>query len=345
MIKIEDRVYLGTGRHSKNKLLLEKYKISHIQSSAKEVEYVFGKSYAYKLVPLTEVNGYDTNSALNRAANFIKQSLEFGSGILIHDGLISDSRSTSCLIAFLIKYSGVDLDDAYKKLQEKRETIVLSEFYYRELQKFKIFLKDRYLGAQKLWPTFLSNCDTNTIYTRSFVRDAKEKTIAQSQRSDGFSVLSQNFCNGNKQQENQKKYDITDEDQIQENKEEDEKDEQGLYYQRKVARESATQYGFPDAGKQRCDFKQKEKSTKEIQNFYKTSEAFKNQDQNNQNFDNQSQQSEYKKKIYSLFFIKKNNIVISLFINGMGIKLLIVVKGLIITQAEKLMRKMNSLSG
>jgi len=66
--------------------------------------------------------GFNIALHLDSAADFIKQGLDNGNGVLVHCHM-GISRSTTCIIAYLLKYEGMDLSSALNLCKSSRPIV------------------------------------------------------------------------------------------------------------------------------------------------------------------------------------------------------------------------------
>lgn len=82
----------------------------------------------------------------DEAFSFIQEARANGDNIFIHCQM-GKSRSATIVIAYLIKYSNMSTEEAYKFLKEKRKTIFPNLGFMRQLREFEKKLK---LGIEKM---------------------------------------------------------------------------------------------------------------------------------------------------------------------------------------------------
>ena len=130
MSLILNGLYLGTWTEGHSRFFLNSHSISHILVSVSEIEHSFPKYYNYKTIPLQIDSAFDASTWFDVAANFIFTSLEDGTGCLVHD-FKGDSRSTSCVMAYMIKFMNLSFEQAFKKILEKKNNAKINRHYQR----------------------------------------------------------------------------------------------------------------------------------------------------------------------------------------------------------------------
>ena len=120
LIKIIDRLYLGNASTATNWSELEKHNIRYIVNiSAGKM--LFPSQITYLRINMKDGKDSDIKKHLDEVVNFIEESKTFAS-VLVHcKGAIS--RSPSFIIAYLCKFQGMNLDEAYQHVKKCRNQI------------------------------------------------------------------------------------------------------------------------------------------------------------------------------------------------------------------------------
>jgi atypical dual specificity phosphatase len=102
--------------------MLKRYNISHILCAAGELKAVFPNNFTYKMIRASDRSSFNIGVFLDSAADFIKRSMHSGTGILVHCHM-GISRSTSCVMAYLMKYENMTMTGAYTLCKRQRSII------------------------------------------------------------------------------------------------------------------------------------------------------------------------------------------------------------------------------
>jgi len=123
MSKILDSLYLGSYADAKNQNLLISLGITHIVTVGVELRPIFPTSFKYFYIPAFDSPEYKLNVYFDEAADFIHKAIEKANGkVLVHChwGI---SRSTTIVLAYLIKYHKMTPFEA-KVFVKKRRSII-----------------------------------------------------------------------------------------------------------------------------------------------------------------------------------------------------------------------------
>lgn len=136
MAKVQNKLYIGTWVEARSRHFLNRHEISHILVTAPEVGVAFEGSYKYKILPLLDLESFNIGPWQDPAADYIKSALEEGTGLLIHD-FKNDSRSAICMLAYVIKHLGWNLNEGFKRVQERKPDIKVCKSFNTQLQFFE----------------------------------------------------------------------------------------------------------------------------------------------------------------------------------------------------------------
>jgi atypical dual specificity phosphatase len=123
--EIIDNIYVGSGYHASNWELLEKLEITHIINVAVEIPNYFENDIDYLKIDKIKDDGeeiYNKNELDILLENIHKILKNKKNKLFIHC-LVGRSRSVTILIAYLIKYHKINLDESLKLIKSKREYI------------------------------------------------------------------------------------------------------------------------------------------------------------------------------------------------------------------------------
>ncbi len=135
MSRIQPKLYLGNFRDASNMTALKRNNISHILCTAGELNAVFPQNFTYKLIRASDHPGFNLGVYLDSAADFIHNSLKHGSGVLVHC-YMGISRSTSCVMAYLMKYQNMTMANAFSLCKKYRRIVCPNPGFMNQLKKF-----------------------------------------------------------------------------------------------------------------------------------------------------------------------------------------------------------------
>jgi len=129
-------MYLGPEDAAENRDFLDLAGIRHILNVTWVVENQFPDLCRYKKVEIDDLEEEDIGKHLESCTDFIQEAKESGTKILVHceQGI---SRSASCVIAFLIKYEGMSLIEAYWHVKGIRYCVSPNEGFMEHLVAFE----------------------------------------------------------------------------------------------------------------------------------------------------------------------------------------------------------------
>ena len=138
--KIIDNIYLGSAYHASNWELLESLEITHVINVAIEVPNYFEDDLYYLQTDKIKDNGEEIfkKEELDKLIEKIEEILKNQKNKIFVHCLVGRSRSVTILIAYLLKYKKITLDESIELLKNKRE-------YINPSIKLINFLKDNYV--------------------------------------------------------------------------------------------------------------------------------------------------------------------------------------------------------
>jgi len=113
-------VYIGDKRMAKDKELMQTLGITHIVNVTKDIRNYFDiPPFKYLKCPCDDTDVAMLNDHFDKAADFIAEGVSEGHAVLVHcqQGV---SRSTSIVLAYLIKKQNLTLKEAYTKVRAAR---------------------------------------------------------------------------------------------------------------------------------------------------------------------------------------------------------------------------------
>ncbi|XP_070544354.1 probable rhodanese domain-containing dual specificity protein phosphatase [Ptychodera flava] len=145
----EDILFQGSGEHAIDEDVFKNLKITHVVNISTEVPNAFPNKAAYLNIQVSDEVRSNIMSKLSLAADFIASAIANGGRVLVHC-VLGASRSSTIVIAYLIKYHGWTLKDAYDYLKECRPCVSPNRGFLAQLSKFE----------EELFGKKLSNVDS-----------------------------------------------------------------------------------------------------------------------------------------------------------------------------------------
>lgn len=140
MSRIRSKLYIGNYRDAQNITMLKRNKISHILCAAGELRAVFPNNFTYKMIRASDHSGFNIGMFLDGAADFIHRSIKNGTGILVHCHM-GISRSTTCVMAYLMKYENMTMTSAFSLCKRMRPMVSPNPGFMTQLRKYQERLK------------------------------------------------------------------------------------------------------------------------------------------------------------------------------------------------------------
>ena len=134
--KICDFIYLGSYQNAINQSELKKLKIKFILNCAHECSNTPIKNSRYKHIKLYDDPHCDLSQHFSAAFSFINEAINTKSNILIHCAM-GVSRSSSIVIAYLMKYQRMSFQDAYWYVKKRRSIIFPNFGFMTQLTQYE----------------------------------------------------------------------------------------------------------------------------------------------------------------------------------------------------------------
>ena len=134
--KIFSWLYLGSYQNACNSKDLKDLKIGYVLNCAAECENKNFADIIYFQVKLNDFPNFNISSFFKKTNEFINKAKLSGKNILIHCQL-GISRSTTCLIAYMIKYLGYTTVTALQYIKTKRPHIMPNFGFLQQLKNYE----------------------------------------------------------------------------------------------------------------------------------------------------------------------------------------------------------------
>ena len=137
MSRINDHLLIGDYKDCQDYKFLKQNKITHILCAAGELEAAFPNEFTYKMIRGSDCPKFDLAKHFDEAADFIKKAIEKAGQVLVHC-YAGVSRSTSCVIAYLIKHEGMNFHDALRLCRRGRSIVQPNPGFIEQLKEYAI---------------------------------------------------------------------------------------------------------------------------------------------------------------------------------------------------------------
>lgn len=137
MSKIKEGLYIGNWRDAQNRAFLVNQKITHVLCAAAELRPVFPKEYHYLHINAQDSLYFNLKKDFERAADFIYEALQGNGRVFVHC-YAGVSRSTSCVLSYLIRHERMKLFTALKMCKSKRPIVRPNPSFMNQLKEWEI---------------------------------------------------------------------------------------------------------------------------------------------------------------------------------------------------------------
>ena len=134
--KIFDWLFLGCYRNAIDRQEIKDLGINYVLNCAMECLESFPPTVKYCHLKLNDMPLFKIIPYLERATSFINQAQINGGKILVHCQM-GISRSTSCVIAYMIKYMGYTAMDALEFIKKKRSIVMPNFGFMQQLMNYE----------------------------------------------------------------------------------------------------------------------------------------------------------------------------------------------------------------
>ena len=138
--KIFNWLYLGSYQNACNIKDLKDLKINYILNCAVECQNKNYENIIYYQAKIHDLPNFNISIFFSKTNNFINKAKLAGKNILIHCQL-GISRSTTCLIAYMIKYMGYNTVSAMQFIKNKRPHIMPNFGFLQQLKNYEDKIK------------------------------------------------------------------------------------------------------------------------------------------------------------------------------------------------------------
>ena len=132
-------IFISDAQCALNKDLLKQLKITHVLNAAEGEVHTGPKYYnniIYMGIALVDLPHENISLYFDQVADFIHHCLSHRGKIVVHCAM-GISRSTTCVVAYLIKYCNMNVNEALKLLRKKRAIIDPNPGFIIQLKNFQ----------------------------------------------------------------------------------------------------------------------------------------------------------------------------------------------------------------
>lgn len=135
-IEIIPHLFLGSVGCASNLDELQKKNITHIVCCAKDLKKFFPDKFQYMNIDLLDDEKENIRKYFDDTNKFIKDGIDKNGSVLIHC-FAGVSRSSSILIAYLMKHKNMKVDKALETLKSKREKACPNPGFMKQLNDYE----------------------------------------------------------------------------------------------------------------------------------------------------------------------------------------------------------------
>ena len=133
--RLEDNLFLGSVDDAYNQKKLLELKVTHVLNVAAEVPNFHPQHFTYYKLNAQDSPSFNYSPHFDAVADFIDSALAKGR-ILVHC-FVGISRSTSAIVAYLMKYRQMTLPEAITFIKKKRSIICPNPGFIKQLNRYK----------------------------------------------------------------------------------------------------------------------------------------------------------------------------------------------------------------
>jgi len=120
--KITNNIWLGAMIAGNNKHYLKSQGITHVLSVLNDYQPTYPEDFKYKIISIEDVPGSNIKDYFNEAIEFINSAVESNGRVFVHCAA-GISRSSTIVIAYMMKTEQLTFKKAFKLVQSRRPVI------------------------------------------------------------------------------------------------------------------------------------------------------------------------------------------------------------------------------
>lgn len=137
--KSQGSLFLGDIQAAKDELMLKNMQVTFILTVAGSANLIFQEPITHKLIPAGDHDAFPLKKYFAETFEFIERGLNNGN-VLVHC-FAGISRSTSIVLAFLMKKNGCSLEGAMGLVKSKRQCVQPNKGFWKQLEEYEKELK------------------------------------------------------------------------------------------------------------------------------------------------------------------------------------------------------------
>jgi len=134
MSKISDHLYLGSYADARNLAFLQTNQITHVVTVGMELKTIYPNHFKYLYIPADDKPAYKLNAYFDEIADFIHSAINLENGTVFVHCYWGISRSTTSVLAYLIKYEKMSMVKAMSFVKAKRNIIYPNKGFIQQLK-------------------------------------------------------------------------------------------------------------------------------------------------------------------------------------------------------------------
>ena len=135
-IEIIPHLYLGSIGSASNLKELQNCKITHIVCCARGIKNFFPDNFKYLNLDILDSEAVDIKKYFDESSKFIDEAIKNNGNVLVHCHA-GVSRSSTILIAYVMKYKQMKLDKVLELLRSKREKVNPNNGFIKQLKEYE----------------------------------------------------------------------------------------------------------------------------------------------------------------------------------------------------------------
>lgn len=133
--QITDKIYISDLATAFNKERLRAEGITHILNLVLGIDSIYPEEFNYMNIPARDITDQDLGQYFDSCTEFIRGAIEGGGKVLVHCSY-GVSRSTTVVIAYLIRYHEMSFDEALAYTKSKRAVTNPNKGFVTQLRKY-----------------------------------------------------------------------------------------------------------------------------------------------------------------------------------------------------------------
>ena len=133
--QITDKIYISDLATAFNKERLCEEGITHVLNLVLGIDSIYPEEFNYMNIPARDIADQDLGQYFDSCTEFIRNAIEGGGKVLVHCSY-GASRSTTVVIAYLIRYHQMTFEEALSFTKSKRAVTRPNDGFVKQLQEY-----------------------------------------------------------------------------------------------------------------------------------------------------------------------------------------------------------------